>query len=214
MHSLTSARPNLRQASFLAAALLLGGAAHRAHASDLLGLYVGASAGEGYAQSTRDNSYFAGPGPEQQASHPAYAFFAGIRPTTHFGVELEHVNFGPAPQGFSFDSSRAVMHGNAAFGVLYLPVAGLEPYLKLGVARLQSRVSGVTLNIPVCIGDIACPLFQVLTPYAETETSTHVASAAGLQYRLGSWSIRGEYAHFTTDGVHPDVASVGLLKSF
>jgi len=82
--------------------------------------------------------------------------------------------------------TSSVTRGDAIFGVVYLPVPVIDAYFKVGLARLESQVSGLSLNYPVCKTGIACPLFVRLLPYNDdSEQQHHVSAGATHARRLG-----------------------------
>jgi hypothetical protein len=128
----------------------------------------------------------------------------GLRPIAPFGAELEYLDFGhPSGMvgGWPTDLS---MKGTAAFAVVYLPLPLVDLYAKAGVARLQSRLTIVT-NIPC--QPAGCNVFRT------ESTDSRLAGGVGAQVKLGSWTLRGEYAAFSVSGGTPGMTSLGLMRT-
>jgi hypothetical protein len=130
------------------------------------------------------------------------------------GAELAHVDLGQASGhsgSFPTDVSRKA---TAAFGVVYLPLPPpvLDVYLEAGLARLKST-SHLATSRP---GVGSCPWND--TTCRQTleldRIDTGFAGGAGVQFRLGSWALHGEYRQFIAAGGHPGFVSLGLTWNF
>ena len=182
-----------------------------ATAEDLLGMYVGGAIGQAQVSAYADSASFApiasGGSGEFSERHAAFKAFAGFRPISFFGAELEYADFGH-PSGSLFDyPANSSIKGAAAFGLLFLPVPIIDIYLKAGAARLQSTLSGVVPYLPLCSG-CAPPRFE------QDRTDTAFATGAGAQYKFGLWAVRAEYERFSTAGEYPSIVSLGLSWTF
>lgn len=203
--------------------------AHAEPAAALAGLYAGAAIGRAEVASDELPYSVASPGlPTVSGSfregHGAWELYAGLRPISLLGAELDYVDLGrpgtsqarfPASAGLSFPVAAAVrMRGGAAFGVLYLPVPVIDVYLKAGLARLQTSAT-TTLTVPgpyaacVVTGGPHCQFSRT-----GDITTTDLAIGAGLQYRLGPVALRGEYQRFGAAGAHPEIVALGVSWSF
>ena len=171
-----------------------------ARAADRLGLYLGGAFGQARVDASLP---VAG---QFREDHSAFKIMAGLRPIPVLGAELEYVDFGH-PGRFNFNGiggSDVSMKGAAAFGMFYLPVPLVDVYAKGGLARLQS-----TANVnpcPMCLNPVAFP------PRRSTNTSW--TGAAGVQFKLGSVAVRGEYERFNAAGGAPYLLSVGASWTF
>ena len=183
-------------------ALIFSGlVSQRSGAVDLIGFYAGAAFGQ--AQVEAGTPTFG----SFKKDHSAYQFTAGVRPIAPFGVELDYLDFGhPSGMvgGWPTDLS---MKGPAAFAVMYLPLPLLDLYAKAGIARLESQLRTIT-TITCPPANPGCNVFRSDT------TDSHFAAGVGVQVKLGSWTVRGEYAGFSVSGGTPGLTSIGLLYTF
>jgi len=174
-------------------------------AQDLLGVYVGASAGQSRvdADAPQYTPY------EFSEHHSAFKVMAGIRALSFLGAQIEYVDLGHPSTTQAGIEADASVKGAAAYGMVYLPM-GL-PFLDLygegGVARLQTTLNGA---LP---GHACTPLGPCApepSPFHFSRTDTHVAGGVGVQYRLGPVGIRAEYERFDTSNANPTMLSLGL----
>lgn len=213
------------QATLLGLAIAIGAAQTPAQASDPLGFYVGA--GIGQATLRADNAMLVGNAVAVPTSSSPFSFSKhtngwklqlGLRPISLVGAELEYLDFGDASASFSGGGVHDHLNYNAstsgkaaaAFGVLYLPLALplLDLYGKVGLARLEARASaGGSFG---CLAE--CPLF--LGSFYRDETKGRFAYGAGVQVRVGSFAIRGEYERISSSNGDPDLLSLGATWSF
>lgn len=170
-------------------------------AQDLLGVYVGASAGQSRvdAEAPQYTPY------EFSEHHSAFKVMAGIRALSFLGAEIEYVDLGhPSTTQVGIEADASVK-GAAAYGMLYLPmgVPSLDLFGEGGVARMETTLNG------------AIPCFNCTTQlFHFSRTDTHVAGGVGVQYRLGPIGIRGEYERFDTSNANPTMLSLGLTWTF
>jgi hypothetical protein len=173
-----------------------------AHADNLLGLYVGGAAGQSQVEATApDVTNF-------NEKHSAFKFMLGIRPISLVGVEIAYDDFGHPSRTSGFLATDVTMKGESAFGVLYLPVPIVDVFLKAGLARI---VSTATTNI-VCPLGYLCP--ELASPEPERRTNVGIARGAGVQVKIGSLAVRGEYERFNAAGGNPSLLSVGIILIF
>lgn len=131
-------------------------------------------------------------------NHTAFKVFGGLRAASVLGVELDYLNFGKTSGALGSDPDvTGKLTGGAAFGLFYipLPLPVLDIYAKAGLARLNKKISDFTL------GDFSTK-------------GTDFGYGAGVQFKLGSFAIRGEYETFNTDGKDPTLLTLGFSKSF
>lgn len=206
-------------------ALFLSLACAAAYA-DPLGFYVGAAAGKAKPQSDLNLGIFGLPLPAAPFSFPSstngWKVFAGIRPVSIFGAESEYVDFG------SFNGSATLAPGvatnginataathstaGALFAVGYLPLPpSLDAFAKAGVAHLRTSV---TAN-----GELSCPielpcLVPVVPSYSASHSGTNFAYGVGVQLRLASLGVRGEYERISASGGDTELLSLGVIWVF
>ena len=199
-----SLRSPARWGAGILASLFAVGAPEPASAADPIGWYVGAAIGE--AQIIEEPER---PLPvEFKATHSAFKVIIGLRPISLVGAEISYLDFGHPSASLVGNPANASMKGVSAFGMFYFPVPIIELYLKAGVARIQSAVSG--LEPVVCPAGGPCgPV-----PFQESQTNTGFAGGAGAQIRFGSWAARAEYERFNAAGENPSMWSLGLTWSF
>jgi opacity protein-like surface antigen len=101
------------------------------------------------------------------------------------------------------------MKGESAFGVLYLPVPIVDIFLKAGLARIDSTAATHT----VCSGGQPCPTL-IADPEPESRANVGFAVGAGVQFKIGSLAVRGEYERFNAAGGNPSLLSVGIIWKF
>lgn len=126
----------------------------------------------------------------------AWKVFGGVRLASIFGAELQYFDFGTAG-GSGVDADYK---GLGAYGLVYLPLPLpiLDVYAKAGVAKVDLDIDSEDFNTD----------------------DTQFSYGLGLQLKLGSWGIRGEYERFKVkDGdldlsANPSLWSVSFTKSF
>jgi opacity protein-like surface antigen len=218
-----SSRPpmSLRSALALAALVICSlGAMTVARADDplgTLGLYIGAAYGQAHVRAQLDGlsgaSGAIGSLGDFDSTNTAYQAMIGIRPVSFLGGEITYMDLGqrsiygpgePLPGGVGYVSGERVsQQGEAAFGMLYLPVPIVDVYIKAGLSRITTHMSA-TLQIPdnvVCDGCNAA---------SAVHTDVGFAYGTGLQWKLGQWAVRGEYERFSAAGENPSLLSIGM----
>lgn len=200
-----------KTSAFVVTTLLVLPGRHAA-ADNLLGLYVGGAIGQAQVEASAPFTTIAIPSPgEFKENHSAYKFMVGIRPISSVGAEVEYLNFGN-PSGTTFTyPANASIKGEAAFGMLYLPIPVIDIYVKAGLARLKNDLRGY-----YPIGDNICEFGQPCgtAPFESNRTNTTFAAGAGAQFKVGSWAVRAEYERFNSADEHPNLVSLGLTWSF
>jgi hypothetical protein len=155
---------------------------------------------------------------EFKESHSAYKAMIGIRPISLVGAELAYIDFGH-PSGTvgtggtanTTASADVSLKGPAAFAILYLPVPVVDVYLRVGLARLQTKANAtVTLTGPLCIDTVA------ICHYSGTSSAnnTGVAAGVGAQFKWGAAAVRGEDERFSAAGGNPGLVSIGRTWTF
>jgi opacity protein-like surface antigen len=174
-----------------------------AKAGDLLGLYVGGAIGQSRVEINSEGFAL----DNFRENHSAFQLMAGVRPISLLGAEIDYIDFGHPGGNLNGAPASATLKGAAAFGVLYLPVPVIDIYAKVGLARLQSSLGGVSAVQPDCV-PCAPSLFQL------DRTNTHFAAGAGAQYKLGAFALRAEYEYFDAGGANSGLVSLGITWTF
>ncbi|MGQ0834229.1 MAG: outer membrane beta-barrel protein [Gammaproteobacteria bacterium] len=135
-----------------------------------------------------DNGFYLGAGVSQSnidgfenqnfdLDDTAWKIIAGFRPIDLFGVEATYMDLGDEEASIpGLGTATAKAKAIAAFGVLFLPLMPIDLFAKAGIA--QWNVEGG---------------FSGISGASFDEDGTEFAYGAGVQARLGSLAIRGEY---------------------
>lgn len=176
------------------------GASLAAHA-DPLGFYVGAGVGQSTVQSSQLL-------PLQVYEHPTgWKVFAGWRPISMFGAELEYVDLGSKSNtyyngsaGTDYQHASASAFGAFAVGYLPQPIPFLDVYGKVGVASLHTNISN-TINLS---GQV----------FSDNTSNARFAYGAGVQVKVGAPAVRLEYQGFSTSGGDQSLLSLDVAWNF
>ena len=208
------------------AALILGslGAATIAQA-DPLDLYLGASFGQAHIRAQLDG--LSGPSGTLgslgsfDSTKSAYQAMLGIRLISFLGAEVDYMDLGqqsirgpgqpvPGEPGSYVSAEQVSQKGEAAFGMLYLPVPVIDVYVKAGVSHITTDMSA-TINSP---GVGTCSAVDSpncgLSHASHSSSDVGFAYGAGVQWKLGQWAVRGEYERFDAAGANPSLLSIGM----
>ena len=208
----------LRSALTLSALIpcLLGGIT-AAHASNLLGVYVGAAYGQAHVRADLGRLLPPGSGslPGFDATHSAFQAMLGIRVLSFLGAEATYMDFGQPstiggpPGQLQLTSAKVSQKGEAAYALLYLPVPVIDVYIKGGLSRITTDASATYALVGAGTCQTGNPNCNVLVA---SGSSSHTAFAygAGVQWKLGSWAVRGEYERFDAAGANPSLFSIGM----
>lgn len=196
------------------AALLLGslGAVTAAQA-DPLDLYLGAEFGQSHIRAQLDG--LSGPsGPLNSlgsfdSTKSAYQAMLGVRLISFLGAEVDYLDLGQqsvrgpgqpvSGEAGSYVSAEQVSQkGEAAFGMLYLPVPVIDVYVKAGLSRITTDMSAA----------ITSP--SGTSYVAHSASDVGFAYGAGVQWKLGQWAVRGEYERFDAAGANPSLLTLGM----
>ena len=205
------------------AALILGslGAVTAAQA-DPLDFYLGAAFGQAHIRAQL-NGLSGASGPlgslgDFDSTDSAYQAMLGIRLISFLGAEVDYMDLGqhsvrgpgqpvPGVSGYYVSAEQVSQKGEAAFGMLYLPVPIIDVYVKAGVSRITTDMSA-TINSNVTCGVVGS---NCGTSYAShTSSDVGFAYGAGVQWKLGQWAVRGEYERFDAAGANPSLLSIGM----
>jgi hypothetical protein len=121
-----------------------------------------------------------------------WKIFVGGRVISYFGAEIDYVDFGK-PKG---DDASLKYKALAGYGLFYLPLPlpVVDFYVKAGVARMDSDLH--------------------LTASSLSAKDTTFAYGGGVQLKLGSFALRGEYEKYKVDDAKPTMMTVAFSKSF
>ncbi len=178
-----------------------------ASADDLLGIYVGAGAG----QSQLQQNYY------QVDSHTTgWKLVAGWHPISSLGAELDYADLGSknvsyfGTFGMTQVSTKAHATSLYAVGYLPVPVPWLDIYGKLGATRVQADTNGS--NTP---GGCPVSLAPCGPDYFSTDTtSTKFAWGAGAQFKFGLPGLRVEYERLNGPQGDDALLSVAVTLNF
>lgn len=176
-----------------------------AHAADVLGLYLGAAAGNGRV--AIDDANFTGS--TFGESHAAIKALVGIKPIPFVGAELEYVDFGHPRGPLGAYIADATVRGGAAFGVAYLPLPIGAIFVKAGIAHLQSTLGG-----SLAPGFGLCPTFGCVAFPTLRRSASGGAAGAGVEFKFLSWTMRAEYERFNAAGGNQALATLGVTWTF
>lgn len=174
----------------LVLAALLALATSFAHAADN-GFYLGAAITQANIDDFEADDF--------ELDDTAWKIIAGFRPLDAFAVEASYMDLGDERGSIpGLGTASAEANAITAFGVLLLPLAPIDLYAKAGLALW---------NVEGSFSGVANADFD--------EDGTEFAYGAGVQARLGSFAIRGEYEAFDiddTDGA--ELFSLGFTYTF
>ena len=167
-----------------------------AHADDLLGLYVGAGAG----QSTVRQDYY-----QINAHEIGWKVLAGWRPISFLSAEVEYVDFGGKSVTYGAaptqETDHTKTHATAAYAVLYppVPVPYLDVYGKIGVARVTQKTD------TSCVSDCG--------PSGST-SNNGLAWGLGMQFKFGMPAARLEWENFHGQQGNSALISLAITLNF
>lgn len=188
------------------------GAVTVARASNLLGFYVGAAYGQSHVAAQFNKLFPGSVGGIDSTDSAAFQGMIGIRAISLLGAEIDYMDFGqrsgfnPGPVTGSplVTQARASQKGEAAFAMLYLPIPIIDVYVKAGLSRITTDMSG----------SVSYPFQNLIASASHSFTDTGFAYGAGVQWKLGSWAVRGEYERFDAAGANPSLLSIGMTYWF
>jgi opacity protein-like surface antigen len=213
------------RSALASAALVLGsfGAVTAAQAGPL-DLYLGAGFGQAHIRAQLNG--LSGPnGPvgslgDFDSTKSAYQAMLGVRILSFLGAEVDYVDLGqqsirgpgqpvPGESGANVLGERVSQKGEAAFGMLYLPVPVIDVYIKAGISRITTDMSATISNpgVGTCaLSDPSCSASYL----SRSSSDVGFAYGAGVQWKLGQWAVRGEYERFDAAGANPSLLSIGM----
>jgi opacity protein-like surface antigen len=174
-------------------ALLLGLASFSSQAVDN-GIYLGVGIGQG---SVQFEDRIEGENFDFDASDTAYKLIAGWRFLDWLAVEANYVDLGTADDRIEGVDIEADVSGFTLAAVGFLPIGPVDVFAKLGAVNWDAELSapGTGLNA--------------------SDDGTDFMYGAGVQFRVWSLSIRGEYEIFdVAEADTVDMISLGVTWTF
>ena len=155
------------------------------------GFYLGASLGQSSIQLTEQALKFDG-------TDTAYKIIAGLRPVDWLGVEASYVDFGSPDDSVGGINIKSDGTGISAYAVGFVPVGPVDVFAKAGLVNWDASLSA-----------------PALPALSMSESGTDFAYGVGVQFRLLSLSIRGEYEVFRIEELDDvKLFSIGLTWTF
>jgi hypothetical protein len=151
------------------------------------GIYLGAGVSQAKVDYDVNNFKFDG-------SDTKYKIIVGVRPLDWLAFEANYVDFGVTETSVA----KLDLKGVDAFAVGLFEIGLVDLYAKAGLIRWNQSID-----------------FASLGNLDTSDTGTDAAYGAGIQVRLGSLSLRGEYERFAIgDGTNADLITLGLTWTF
>jgi opacity protein-like surface antigen len=208
----------MRHVGLLVGLAALVTATSAAASGDPLGFYIGAAGGRSDIRVTEPVSELG------RDAHPTgWTIFAGLRPLSFIGAELEYIDFGHSTaQSFEAglpdlgpfsESLEWHQRATALFANLYAPIPSsrFDIYAKAGAAHLET--TGNASISPSCGFILRCPTPSPSTIHI-SDTDIRFAYGAGAQLKVSAVAIRVEYQRIAASVRDPDLLSVGLSFMF
>jgi opacity protein-like surface antigen len=175
---------------FMLPAVLLALGCGSVHAADN-GFYLGGSIGQSNIQISEQALEFDG-------TDTAYKLIAGFRPLDWLGVEVSYVDFGSPDDTVGNVNVESDSSGISAFAVGFLPLGPVDLFVKAGMVNWDATVSAPSLS-----------------GLSVDDDGTDFAYGAGVQFRVWSLSVRGEYELFDVDSLDDlNLLSIGVTWTF
>lgn len=175
---------------FTLASVLMISSCASVHAADN-GFYLGGSVGRSNIQLEEQSSKFDG-------NDTAWKIIAGLRPLDWLGVEVNYVDFGKPDDSIGAARLEADSTGISAFALGFLAVGPVDLFVKGGLVNWDATIRS--------------PSLPALSVDAD---GTDLAYGVGVQFRVWSLSVRGEYEVFDIDDLDDaNLFSVGVMWTF
>ena len=175
------------------AALLLGLTSFSSQAVDN-GIYLGAGIGQGGVQF---EDRIEGENFDFDASDTAYKLIAGWRFLDWLAVEANYVDLGTADDRIEGVDIEADVSGFSLAAVGFLPIGPVDVFAKLGAVNWDAELSAPGTGL------------------SGKDDGTDFMYGAGVQFRVWSLSIRGEYEIFdVAEADTVDMISLGVTWTF
>jgi hypothetical protein len=188
----------------MTASLLALGSSTASRADNALNFYLGIAAGTANIRINGANNSTLLYGDFHQ-NDVGWKAFAGIRPISLIGAEVQYVDFGNASD---LSGNEVHQQAAAAYGMLYLPIPVplFDVYAKAGLAWLRSAAhTQMYGTAPIC-QYLPCGT----SPYTFSRNDADAAFGAGVQFKFSRLAIRAEYERVQGSAAKPDLASIGL----
>jgi hypothetical protein len=174
-------------------ALLLGLASFSSQAVDN-GIYLGAGIGQGGVQL---EERFDGEKFDFDASDTAYKLIAGWRFLDWLAVEANYLDLGTADDRIEGVKIETDVSGVSLAAVGFLPIGPVDLFAKVGAINWDAELSAPGTGL------------------SGKDDGTDLMYGAGVQFRVWSLSIRGEYEIFdVSDADTVDMISLGVTWTF
>ena len=203
------ARRHLPAITACVAATLAALGAPAARADNALGLYASGALGQANvaSDSWSQATVLANPSSFRE-NNGAWAARIGVRPISLVAAEAEYYDFGNPSEAYNATTTVGVkMKGTGLYGLVFLPIPLVDIYAKAGMShmRTSTHIAFTCTPTPGC---------SPPAPIDSETRDTSLAYGAGLQFKVGSLGVRGEYQRFSAAGAHPGLATLGLTFEF
>lgn len=174
-------------------ALLMGLASFSSYAVDN-GIYLGAGIGQGGVQF---EDRIDGERIDFDADDTAYKFIAGWRFLDWLAVEANYVDLGSASDRIEGIDIRTDVSGVSLAALGFLPIGPVDLFAKVGAINWDAEVSARGTGI------------------SGSDDGTDLMYGGGVQFRVWSLSVRGEYEIFdVADADTVDMISLSVTWTF
>lgn len=169
-----------------AAALALSLAAAGTAAAADKGIYLGASGGLSGIHSNDVLNY--------DADATGFKIIAGWRFIDWLAIEANYVDFGAGSDTVAGQKIRTDGNGVSLSALAFVPVGPVDLFARVGAFDWSA-------NAKTDIDKLG-------------DNGTDLTYGAGVQFRLGGLSLRGEYERFDLSGTDADLISLGVTYTF
>lgn len=180
-----------------------------AHALAMLSLVALGATALAPAARAADNGFYVGAGftkaqvddfdTQFDFDDGSFKLIAGFRPLDSFGVEVNYIDLGSDSVVVGPVRVSAQSKAYAGYAVGFLPLAPIDLFAKLGLARWEAETTSSAFVVPPRLKD----------------DGTEFAWGAGIQARLGSLAVRLEYESFDVgDSARSELVTLGATWTF
>jgi opacity protein-like surface antigen len=181
-----------------------------------LGLYVGAGGGHADLRVDSQDYFLSGctqvPTSCFTGTASGWTAFVDLQPLPFVGAELQYIDFGHTTKENPYggqNSTRA--RALALFGRATVALPFVDLYAKAGVGQLRTKTSVWNADPNACLDTNGAYCgFSSLSD----KTAARFGWGLGVQFKLSSLALRGEYVRFSSADGDPDLLSVALLWKF
>lgn len=183
----------MRNAVIAATSLMLGAAFVPAHGADN-GIYLGAGIGQ---SGVEFDEAIEGLDFNYDASSTAFKVIAGWRFIDWLSVEANYVDLGSGDDRVLGEKIETDVSGFSLSALGFLPVGPVDLFARVGAVNWEADVSAPSLDV------------------RGSEDGTDFTYGAGVQFRVWSLSLRGEYEIFDIDAADTvDMYSLSVTWTF